>query len=63
MDRTQHPVLQPELDWEKSGQYTAGTTFGEGLVLFHGSWWLYYGSADSFVGVAKTSFLNWQGIK
>jgi predicted GH43/DUF377 family glycosyl hydrolase len=51
--RTETPVLQPALAWEKSGQYAAGTTFGEGLVLFHGEWWLYYGSADSFVGVAK----------
>jgi beta-1,2-mannosidase len=51
--RTDTPVLQPALEWEKSGQYRAGTTFGEGLVLFRGEWWLYYGSADSFVGVAK----------
>lgn len=50
--RTDAPVLQPALAWEKSGQYVAGTTFGEGLVLFHGRWLLYYGSADSFVGVA-----------
>jgi len=53
--RTDTPVLKPALDWEKSGQYKAGTTFGEGLVLFHGEWWLYYGSADSFVGVAKAA--------
>jgi beta-1,2-mannosidase len=53
MARTDTPVLQPTLDWEKSGQYAAGTTFAEGLVLFHGEWWLYYGAADSFVGVAK----------
>ena len=50
--RTDTPVLQPALPSEKSGQYAAGTTFGEGLVLLHGKWWLYYGSADSFVGVA-----------
>jgi beta-1,2-mannosidase len=50
--RTNSPVLQPALEWEKSGQYAAGTTFGEGLVHFHGQWFLYYGSADSFVGVA-----------
>ena len=53
--RTKRPVLEPALDWEKSGQYAAGTTFGEGLVFFRGAWWLYYGSADSFVGVAKAS--------
>lgn len=51
--RTDTPVFKPALEWEKSGQYAAGTTFAEGMVLFHGEWWLYYGSADSFVGVAK----------
>jgi beta-1,2-mannosidase len=54
--QTNDPVLQPALDWEKSGQYVSGTTFAEGLVLFHDSWWLYYGSADSFVGVARAPF-------
>lgn len=53
--RTDTPVFQPQLDWEKSGQYAAGDTFAEGLVLFHGQWWLYYGAADSFVGVAKAN--------
>ena len=50
--RTDDPVFQPELPWERSGQYAAGTTFAEGLVLFHGRYFLYYGCADSFVGVA-----------
>ncbi len=50
--RLDQPVLHPEQPWERSGQYAAGTTFGEGLVLFHHRWFLYYGSADSFVGVA-----------
>lgn len=50
--RTEQPVFQPELPFERSGQYTAGTTFAEGLVLFKGEWWMYYGCADSFVGVA-----------
>ncbi len=50
--RTDTPVFKPELPFEKSGQYAAGTTFAEGLVLFKGKWWMYYGCADSFVGVA-----------
>ncbi len=50
--RTTEPVFQPELPFERSGQYAAGTTFAEGLVLFKGKWWMYYGCADSFVGVA-----------
>jgi predicted GH43/DUF377 family glycosyl hydrolase len=52
--RTDDPVFQPELPWEKTGQYAAGTTFAEGLVFLHDRWFLYYGCADSFVGVAVT---------
>lgn len=50
--RTDSPFFEPKLPFEKSGQYAAGTTFVEGLVLFKGKWFLYYGTADSFVGVA-----------
>jgi len=50
--RTDEPFFKPEMDWEKTGQYAAGTTFIEGLVLFHNKWFLYYGCADTFVGVA-----------
>jgi beta-1,2-mannosidase len=46
------PVLKPELPYEKTGQYAAGTTFAEGLVWFHDKWFLYYGCADSLVSVA-----------
>jgi predicted GH43/DUF377 family glycosyl hydrolase len=44
--------LKPTLPHETSGQYAAGTTFSEGLVFFKNKWFLYYGTADSFVGVA-----------
>ena len=50
--QTTGPVLKPELPYEKTGQYAAGTTFSEGLVFFHKKWFLYYGCADSLVGVA-----------
>ncbi len=50
--RTSLPFFRPSEPFEQSGQYAAGTTFAEGLVLFHGSWFLYYGCADSLVGVA-----------
>lgn len=53
--RLNKPFFKPDLDWERSGQYAAGTTFAEGLVLFNGNWYLYYGCADSFVGVAVAS--------
>ncbi len=54
MSRPDTPFFQPKLPWEKSGQYAAGTTFAEGLVWFHERWWLYYGCADSRVGVAMS---------
>jgi predicted GH43/DUF377 family glycosyl hydrolase len=50
--RSDHPFFQPELPFEKSGQYAAGTTFVEGLAFFKTKWFLYYGCADSMVGVA-----------
>jgi len=52
LERLNIPFFKPELSFEKSGQYTAGTTFLEGLVYFQDKWFLYYGCADSFVGVA-----------
>ncbi len=52
ISRLDKPFFRPELGWERTGQYAAGTTFGEGLVLFRGKWFLYYGCADTFVGVA-----------
>jgi predicted GH43/DUF377 family glycosyl hydrolase len=55
--RMDHPVFQPEMPFEKTGQYAAGTTFAEGLVWFHNHWFLYYGCADSMVGVAVADSL------
>jgi predicted GH43/DUF377 family glycosyl hydrolase/lysophospholipase L1-like esterase len=52
ISQTEMPVLKPELPYEKTGQYAAGTTFAEGLVFFHARWFLYYGCADSLVAVA-----------
>jgi predicted GH43/DUF377 family glycosyl hydrolase len=52
IEQTDRPVFWPQLPYEKTGQYAAGTTFAEGLVLFHGRWFLYYGCADSLVAVA-----------
>jgi predicted GH43/DUF377 family glycosyl hydrolase len=52
LDRADRPFLRPTEDYERTGQYPEGTTFVEGLVPFNGRWFLYYGSADSRVGVA-----------
>lgn len=51
LDRLSHPFLKPEASFEKSGQYPEGTVFIEGLVLKDKKWFLYYGCADSKVGV------------
>ncbi len=52
IDRLDTPYFRPEKDFEKTGQYPSGTTFTEGLTYFKGKWFLYYGCADSLVGVA-----------
>lgn len=52
VDRLDKPFFRPIADFEKSGQYAAGTVFTEGLVWHQDKWFLYYGCADSFVGVA-----------
>jgi predicted GH43/DUF377 family glycosyl hydrolase len=50
--RADAPFIRPSEPYERSGQYAEGTTFVEGLVPFQGRWYLYYGTADSRVGVA-----------
>ena len=50
--RLDEPFFRPEADYEKTGQYTDGTVFIEGLVFHIKKWYLYYGCADSMVGVA-----------
>ena len=57
LDRSSQPFIQPELPFEKSGQYSDGTTFIEGLVYFKDHWYLYYGTADSRVGMVSTKQL------
>lgn len=50
--RSSEPFIRPTEPYERTGQYAAGTTFVEGLVPFKGHWYVYYGTADSRVGVA-----------
>ena len=52
LQRMEEPFVCPSLPHEMSGQYASGTTFIEGLVYFKNKWFLYYGTADSMVGVA-----------
>jgi beta-1,2-mannosidase len=53
LDRSDEPFIQPEKEFETFGQYEDGTTFIEGLVYFDNTWYLYYGTADSMVGVVS----------
>ena len=50
--RLDKPFIQPAYPWEKKGLYGSGTTFVEGLASARGQWFLYFGCADSVVGVA-----------
>lgn len=52
IERLKNPFICPGLPHEVSGQYKAGTTFIEGLVYYQNKWFLYYGTADSMVGLA-----------
>jgi predicted GH43/DUF377 family glycosyl hydrolase len=52
IDRCSTYFIKPDLPHEIKGQYTSGTTFIEGLVFFKNQYFLYYGTADSMVGVA-----------
>jgi beta-1,2-mannosidase len=52
LDRSDTPFIRPTEPYEKTGQYVEGTTFVEALIPFRGKWFLYYGTADSRVGVA-----------
>ena len=52
IDRCSTYFIKPDLPHEIKGQYTSGTTFIEGLVFFKSQYFLYYGTADSMVGVA-----------
>jgi predicted GH43/DUF377 family glycosyl hydrolase len=52
LHRPARPFFWPEEPWEKTGQYKAGTTFVEGLAWFNDRWFLFYGGADTVVGMA-----------
>ena len=52
LTRSETHFLTPEKSWEMKGQYFGGTVFIEGLIYFKNRFFLYYGAADSMVGVA-----------
>ncbi|MFD1141221.1 glycoside hydrolase family 130 protein [Larkinella insperata] len=52
IDRLSVPFFRPREAFEKRGQYLSGTVFIEGMAWLKHKWYLYYGAADSKVGVA-----------
>jgi RNA polymerase sigma factor (sigma-70 family) len=53
--RCERAILEPCLSWERRGITPEVTFTAGGLVCLDGQWRLYYGAADTFVGVAMTN--------
>ena len=53
IDRLDNNFMKPEKPYEITGQISQ-VCFLEGLVPFHGKWFLYYGTADSMIAVATS---------
>ncbi|ORX33886.1 glycosyl hydrolase [Kockovaella imperatae] len=56
--RLERPVLVPDAENEVEGQVNQ-VVFTEGLVQFKGKWYLYFGQADSELGVAIADVEPW----
>ena len=54
--RSDSPLFEPELAWEKTGQ-VPNVVFAEGIVRKDDHWLVYYGAADKYVGVARVDAL------
>ena len=52
LERSETYFMYPEKDYELEGLVN-NVCFVEGLIYFDGSWYLYYGTADSRLAVAK----------
>lgn len=55
--RSEHPIFQPEKDWEKVGQ-VPNVVFVEGMIQRDKRYLFYYGGADKYVGVAESRANN-----
>ncbi|MGI8586211.1 MAG: glycoside hydrolase family 130 protein [Chloroflexia bacterium] len=55
--RSSTPILEPETVYENEGQVPQ-VVFAEGLVQFKGKWLLYFGMADSRIGLATSESLR-----
>jgi predicted GH43/DUF377 family glycosyl hydrolase len=52
LDRTESYFLKPEKDYEMAG-HVGLVVFAEALVPYKNKWFLYYGTADTKLGVAE----------
>jgi len=55
LSRSQNPILEPEEVYENNG-FKGGVVYVSGAVIKDGKLLLYYGAADSYVGVAYADF-------
>jgi predicted GH43/DUF377 family glycosyl hydrolase len=51
--RANQPFIRPDRKYEMEGQVN-NVTFIEGIVYFKSAWFIYYGTADSYIAVART---------
>jgi predicted GH43/DUF377 family glycosyl hydrolase len=54
--RSEEPIFEPELEWEKKGQ-VPNVVFVEGVARQGDYWLFYYGGADKYVGAARAKLL------
>jgi len=52
ISRSEKPIFAPEKEWEKVAQ-VPNVVFVEGMVQKGDKYLFYYGSADTYVGVAE----------
>lgn len=52
--RSDNPIFQPELEWERVGQ-VPNVVFVEGMIRDGKRWLFYYGGADKTIGVAAAA--------
>jgi len=52
--RQSEPILEPQLDWEING-YVPNVVFSCGQAVLNDEIYVYYGGADTRIGVAKVS--------
>ena len=53
--RTRNFIMEPEFDYETCGIYE-GCVFPTGTVVKDGTLYVYYGTADTYIGVATADF-------